>query len=97
MILPISCAMSMLEGSMGSLACLNVREPLIHSTADLINENDNFVLNYFVTTLISESSFSGSLFPSLFRNLHSVFPPFQKGGNPNFENFKKGGEPEKKS
>ena len=29
--------------------------------------------------------------------MHSVFPPFQKGGgNPNFENFKKGGEPEKK-
>ena len=27
---------------------------------------------------------------------HSVFPLFQKGGNPNFENFKKGGEPEKK-
>ena len=22
---------------------------------------------------------------------HSVFPFFQKGGNPNFENFKKGG------
>ena len=23
--------------------------------------------------------------------MHSVFPPFQKGGNPNFENFKRGG------
>ena len=22
---------------------------------------------------------------------HSVFPPFQKGGNPNFKIFKKGG------
>ena len=28
--------------------------------------------------------------------LHSVSPPFQKGGNPNFENFKKGGTLKKK-
>ena len=30
---------------MGSVVRLNVREPLIHNTADLISENDKFVLN----------------------------------------------------
>ena len=68
-ILPIAFVMSILEGSMGSVVRLNVREPLIHNTADLISENDNFVLNQFVTILISESNFSASLFPSSFMNL----------------------------
>ena len=48
-ILPVVFVMPILEGSMGSVVRLNVR--VIHNTADLIGENDNFVLNQFVTTL----------------------------------------------
>ena len=68
-ILPIAFVMSILEGSIGSVVRLNVREPLIHNTADLISENDNFVLNQFVTILISESNFSVTLFLSSFINM----------------------------